>query len=537
MADTRTLTLDGTIRWHCAGGRLSLDDDDALTPAPETIRSSGEGMQGHHYAFDSERACGSFEATFRFRLTPHSDAGLIFAARSAGEFHVLHFPDCGQASRAQHFWVALSRMRSDGALEIVRMEMLRRVSSTSRGWHQAQVAFRDGRLAALVDGVGAFHAQIGKAAGVGCVGVCLFNNAAVKDLSVSADWQEGDFSEASPAGKWFHVWPSTDLGQWQRPGQIARTKHGDLLLSCSFMERPYGGRDRGVLLRSGDRGMTWSDPVCCEDLGLPEDSGALHRFPDGALRFLYNRDEHLQVFASADDGFTWAEEPPVPLPPLPEGMPKLHVFGVVNSCSRVLLVAYGGHGTSQTDVSISSWGAIHCQSFCSLSEDGGRTWQPWVNFDGTESAEGKPCIGNLDLTETSVAETADGRLLSLTRPVYSPWMWESWSDDGGRTWSPCVRGPFAGYACSNLIRTSSGALLVGHRLPGLTVHCSRDAGRTWDQGTMIDSAIWAMGCMVETAPDTVLYVYYDSFESLMRGVFLRVDADKVAVLGRDEVPA
>jgi hypothetical protein len=33
---------------------------------------------------------------------------------------------------------------------------------------------------------------------------------------------------------------------------------------------------------------------------------------------------------------------------------------------------------------------------------------------------------------------------------------------------------------------------------------------------MIDSAIWAMGWMVEVEPDVVLYVYYDSFMKEMR---------------------
>jgi len=107
-------------------------------------------------------------------------------------------------------------------------------------------------------------------------------------------------------------------------------------------------------------------------------------------------------------------------------------------------------------------------------------------------------------------------------------MWECWSDDGGRTWGPAVRGPFPGYACPNMIRTRSGALLVAHRLPGLTINCSRDGGENWDAGTMIDSGIWAMGAMAEVAPDLVLYVYWDAFESLMRAQLLRVTRTKLA---------
>ena len=72
------------------------------------------------------------------------------------------------------------------------------------------------------------------------------------------------------------------------------------------------------------------------------------------------------------------------------------------------------------------------------------------------------------------------------------------------------------------IAASGGAILVAHRMPSMTIHCSWDDGHTWDQGTMIDAAIWVMGGMVEVEPDVVLYIYFDSHESLMRAQFIRV---------------
>src|SRR5262245_35093682 len=95
---------------------------------------------------------------------------------------------------------------------------------------------------------------------------------------------------------------------------------------------------------------------------------------------------------------------------------------------------------------------------------------------------------------------ADGRIMVFIRPIYSPWMWETWSDNGGVTWGPCVRGPFPGYATPNMLRTSNGAVLVAHRLPTMTVNTSFDDGATWDEGTTIDSAIWVMGAMTEVEP-------------------------------------
>ncbi len=117
---------------------------------------------------------------------------------------------------------------------------------------------------------------------------------------------------------------------------------------------------------------------------------------------------------------------------------------------------------------------------------------------------------------------SDGSILAIIRPECSPCMWETWSRDGGATLGPCVRGPFPGYATPNMVRTSSGAVLVAHRLPTMSIHCSLDEGHTWDQGTMIDNAIWCMGAMCEVEPDLVLYCYMDTFERLMRAQFLRV---------------
>jgi len=204
----------------------------------------------------------------------------------------------------------------------------------------------------------------------------------------------------------------------------------------------------------------------------------------------------------------------------------------MQNCSdgSVVLIGYGGHDSSLPAAHILMWGSHHCQAFTCRSEDNGRTWSPWVNLDGTDDGEGNLVGGSLDLTEVCSAEVADGRLIALIRPIYSPWMWETRSDDSGRTWTPCMRGPFPGYATSNMLRTSSGVLLVAHRLPGCAVHASWDDGVTWDAGTMIDSAIWVMGGMAEVEPDLVLYVYWDSFESLMRAQLIRVEDGRLTAV-------
>jgi hypothetical protein len=90
-----------------------------------------------------------------------------------------------------------------------------------------------------------------------------------------------------------------------------------------------------------------------------------------------------------------------------------------------------------------------------------------------------------------------------------------------------MRGPFPGYATPNMLRTESGAILVAHRQPTMSVHCSRDDGHSWDEGTLIDSGLWCMGAMCEVEPDLVLYVYWDNFETDMRAQYIRIKSDRL----------
>ena len=81
----------------------------------------------------------------------------------------------------------------------------------------------------------------------------------------------------------------------------------------------------------------------------------------------------------------------------------------------------------------------------------------------------------------------------VIRPVYSPMMWQCWSDNAGATWDAAARATFPGYAQS-MVRTKSGAILVAHRFPNYSINLSRDNGLNWDEGTIIDYPNWAMGC-------------------------------------------
>ena len=164
------------------------------------------------------------------------------------------------------------------------------------------------------------------------------------------------------------------------------------------------------------------------------------------------------------------------------------------------------------------------------STDQGMTWSSPVPLNGL------PAIGQkYDLCEcTSNVETKEGKVLSLVRPIYSPWMWEIWSEDGGESWGPATSGPFPCYAATALA-TESGVLLVSGRMPGLGLYVSRDSGMTWQAHRIDTGGLWGMGQMFEVEPGLVFYVYMDHYAGDARAQFLRITAEGVEP-ARDMLP-
>lgn len=537
------LTIGDSSAWHFINGPWQDGPDQGLGVPEELLRSHGKAIQGHHYAFQTESAFWDVRIRFEFQLTSHSDAGVILRATDASHFYLLHFPNCGQASRAQHFWVALSRMDDRGYLTRVRMETLRRVPSNNGIWLTAEIALTGNRFDVRVGEFGRITIEDDTYTGPGRIGLYLFGKAGIRNVVIEGDPVSEDAwnpSIESPVN-WFHPVPDPRPGLRQRPSDLIRLPDGELLLSYGEQQRSFSGEIASRLVRSSDGGRSWSEP---EPLAAsPRDGGwepdRLHLTPGGRLICLSKHDGGYLTAESPDRGRSWSPLAPAGLAPTPPGLTPIQLppQAFVNLADgTIILFGYGARpDLNSEELTIYTWGSVHCQSFSCRSIDDGRTWSDWINLDNAgydtqpDPAEpgkkiGRPIEGNLDLTEPCGVQMADGRVLVLIRPIYSPWMWETWSADGGATWGPCVRGPFPGYAQANMLRTSGGTTLVAHRLPTMTIHASRDDGWSWDEGTLIDSAIWVMGAMVEVEPDTVLYVYWDSFESLMRAQLIRTTA-------------
>jgi len=532
---TPVLRIGDGHDWHFVNGAWEDGEAHAVTVPDALRRSDGPNLQGHHYAFQTTQAYRDVRVRFAFRLTAHSDAGIILRAADESHFYLVHFPNCGQGSRAQHFWAALSMMDGSGYLRCVKLEMVRRVPSNSGLWLTAEVELTGSKLTVRVGEHGLFEVEDAAYVGAGALGVYLVGGAEMRDVQAEGTPVENFTWNTQPRQptNWFHPCPSTPVF-WQKPRDMVRLPDGELLLTYSEQDPPYSGPSTDWLVRSRDGGRTWSAPetmtVCAENDQWQR--ARLHLTPAGRLIAWLCLDGEFQLAESHDGARTWSAPTSLDIGPKPRFLKSMHLgpqaFLNCRDGSMVLFL-YGGCTLAAEGLGIHTWGSVHCQAFACRSTDDGRTWSPPVNVDRAVfgfDADAEPVEGNMDLTEVCGAEMGqDGRILALIRPVYSPWMWETWSRDGGATWSPCVRGPFPGYATPNMLRTASGAVLVAHRLPSLTINCSWDDGHTWDQGTMIDGALWVMGGMVEVEPDLVLFIYFDSHEALMRGQFIRVTAN------------
>jgi len=303
-----------------------------------------------------------------------------------------------------------------------------------------------------------------------------------------------------------------------------------------------------TLLRSTDKGRTWTKETFPDFIGSVSDYGNSMFCDSKGRLFVYiwrNRaatkeaKPAILISESKDNGKTW-EEPVAS--EVAEGWPadpaSLTSYGPLVETEDGTLLRFMLAGVNKeakrTYTAIQTWGAYHgCKAYCTRSTDGGKTWSAPIDLDWA-TWTGKPhgaYAGSIDFTEPPGVAIGNTVMVTI-RPVYSREMWQCWSYDAGKTWDAASRTTFPGYAHS-MIRTTSGAILVGHRNPNYSVNVSHDDGINWDAGTVIDYPAWAMGCMVEVEPDVVLVTYMNSGrDSPLLGQLVRVTPEGIEPIAR-----
>ncbi|HTO04553.1 MAG TPA: sialidase family protein [Opitutus sp.] len=105
------------------------------------------------------------------------------------------------------------------------------------------------------------------------------------------------------------------------------------------------------------------------------------------------------------------------------------------------------------------WKVRHYVARCVISTDDGATWRPTEILDVGNPPTDLPLSRHLNRgsIEPSIAELDDGRLLMLIRTVVGSF-YESYSPDGGATWSAPSVGALSCGGPGNLVRLPGGSL-------------------------------------------------------------------------------
>jgi hypothetical protein len=318
-------------------------------------------------------------------------------------------------------------------------------------------------------------------------------------------------------------------GGYEAFPDLCRCANGDLLcvfyagythVSLPRPELPNGARVCTV--RSTDDGRTWGPAQVAADTPWDDRDPSLACLGNGTLLcnwFTYyggyqepqpGRPTHfkeLWLAASRDHGLSWTEPRRIPVT-------EDHVWGT--SSPIVELAA----GPLLWPVYRECQNPLRAWSAMLRSVDGGQTWSGphWVDE------------ANPDNDEPAALELPDGRVLCLMRNNGGDSMWWSESRDGGLTWTSSRQTGFPGHA-PYLFRTRDGVLLLGHRLPGTSLHWSLDDGGSWPGNLVLDACVGAYPSLVGLGDGSMLCAYYEEGDgSSIRGQRLRVSRDGVSPL-------
>lgn len=542
--------------WFFTRGAWKDGSEDTIFPP-----AMNSGLEGIDYCAFLKYKYSDMEAEFKFRVQSEtSDTGFIIRAQSPDDFYLIHFPIIGQAARAKNFWAAVSKREKSGYIRNIKFALVPQVLPYINIWHDIRIVVKESIIYFWIDKHMFPPVQINNMPRSGRIGIYGWGPFELRYLKVKGKMRKGGSwnTNQNLSQNWFYPIPDKTHGQWQWHPHLAKTPNGDLI--GFFAVHPADSTLPKLLAwaRSSDKGKTWTKPQKLT-LELESNDPELVKVFElwSCIGFQYGpavittRDGRLilQVFAnpkigegesevygdififmseSNDDGKSWQPLRLAHRWPKPSNMIFLSAWGNFLELEDGTLLRLSLGRSTEGGKDIRDWSAAHLRAFSIRSVDGGKTWSPPVNLDaGHPSEKEEEHRGNLDLTEPQCVEAEAGKVLCLIRPVYSPTMWETWSYDSGASWTPTTIGPITGYAAC-MLKTSSGALILGHRYPGLTVNVSRDHGISWSEQVTIDLASWANGAMIEVEPDLILFMYMtDEKEGFLRAQYFRVTPKRI----------
>ena len=501
--------------WAFVGGPWTISDEGVICPPHNLVDENLAFLTTHAYA--------DFQAEFEFRwditasdsgFDVHTNAGFLFGAADARHYYMVHFPAEDQQSSTEYFWAVISIVDVTGYARILKMERVAAVSTTLGLWHKAKVRVVADEVSVTLDDRpgpvvcddtyrSAGRIGLASASGLGATPKSSFRNLRIQGEPVSAAaWNES----IKPPRRWSVADPEHGI----RCGNIVRAAAGELLAFSA-----------GRLLCSVDNGRTWSIgeslPTDFKVLDGWGEQCPLRARPDGQLE-IYSLSHTppflIQKATSNDQGKSWSSMRKVgQIRFSPQrAFDRLCSSGLLSLADGSLLLFAFAYALEQVTVVDGRMFYIYPPpgtiDVCLRSTDGGESWSGPANLDGPPYDDSRWMFAKDTDVETSKVQLPDGTILRMSRPFYSPFMWESRSHDGGRSWSPAARSAFPMYACTEaMVCTSSGTLLIGGRFPSLTVQVSHDRGLSWQAFVIDQTGARANGAMFEVEPDVVVFIY------------------------------
>jgi len=278
-------------------------------------------------------------------------------------------------------------------------------------------------------------------------------------------------------------------------GDFIELKDGRILFVYTHFTEGRGDHDGAHLAGrfSEDGGKTWTSE---DHLVLPNEgtmnvmSVSLLRLRDGRIALLYLRKNAVDdcmpfIRFSDDEADSWSA--PIACIDAPVGYYVVNNNRLVQLSSGRLVIPAARHALKGE--AFSSRG----RALCALSDDGGQTWR--LSESLLEAPEDYPT----GLQEPAVIELTDGRLWMLSRTSGGV-QYESFSEDGGETWSEAqpsaIASPVSPVSIARIPTTGDLLLawndhtdiapeLEGRRTP-FTVAVSRDEGESWSAPLILE---------------------------------------------------
>lgn len=293
----------------------------------------------------------------------------------------------------------------------------------------------------------------------------------------------------------------------------------------------YAGKTPGedqnnymVLSTSGDRGATWREVLVVD----PDGEGPARAFdpelwiaPDGTLCVFWAQAQGHE----ATLGGVWRLETAEPETEQPAWAKPVRVTDGVMMCKPVVL------SSGEWVLPASTWRQTDQSAKMVVSTDRGRTWT-------TRGGCNVP-VEVRAFDEHQLIERKDGTLWLLARTNYG--IGESVSTDRGATWPdlkpsaiahPSARFFIRRLSSGNLLLVKHGAIRERTGRSHLAAYVSKDDGRTWGGGLMLDERSGVSYPDGQQADDGLIRIIYDYSRTGERHILMAAFREEDAAAGK-----